>query len=188
MHGSAKRMAQFEQFQKFLELDLHRILHPSQTRWLSVYAAVERVLEQWDALKLYFMDMMANESSKHAEEICLWLHDPFIKMYFHFLKWTLPKFTHMNEYFQSDRVVVTRLHDKFKEIYIELLLCFLKRDYVMKTINSGRPTEVDNKEKWLSHSEMYLGVDILFELQKKEIYSQKDEVKELISNCREFLV
>ncbi|XP_046671170.1 E3 SUMO-protein ligase KIAA1586-like [Homalodisca vitripennis] len=80
MHGSAKRLSLFQQFQKFLDLDLHRILHPSQTRWLSVMAAVERVLEQWNALELFFIDILANDNSRHAEEICTWLHDPFMKI------------------------------------------------------------------------------------------------------------
>ncbi|KAG8278642.1 hypothetical protein J6590_014198 [Homalodisca vitripennis] len=56
----------------------------------------------------------------------------------------------------SDRVVVTMLHDKFKETYTELLLCFLKRDYVMKTIHSDRSIEIENTKYWLSDTEMYL--------------------------------
>ena len=45
---SAKRRFEFSIFQAFYEEDPHSLLHPSQTRWLSLYAAVKRIIEQWD--------------------------------------------------------------------------------------------------------------------------------------------
>jgi len=36
MKSSSKRQAQLAQFQKFLDLEVHKILHPSQTRLLSL--------------------------------------------------------------------------------------------------------------------------------------------------------
>ncbi|KAL5241694.1 hypothetical protein ACI65C_009104 [Semiaphis heraclei] len=56
LKSSSKRQCEFSQFQTFLNLDPHKILHPSQTRWLSLTAVVDRVIEQWDALRLYFLD------------------------------------------------------------------------------------------------------------------------------------
>ncbi|KAF0720235.1 Dimer Tnp hAT domain-containing protein [Aphis craccivora] len=44
MKSSSKRQAQLAQFQKFLDLDVHKILHPSQTRLLSLIAVVERIV------------------------------------------------------------------------------------------------------------------------------------------------
>lgn len=51
---SSKRQSQFYQFQKFLELQDDKILHRSATRWLSLSSVVIRVVEQWDAFKLFF--------------------------------------------------------------------------------------------------------------------------------------
>lgn len=53
MKCSSKRQAQLLQFQAFLDLKQHKMLHPSQTRWLSLAAVVSRILQQWEALKLY---------------------------------------------------------------------------------------------------------------------------------------
>lgn len=52
--NSSKRQAQFLEFQKFFEVDIHKILRPSQTRWLSLQQVVERILEQWDPLLHFF--------------------------------------------------------------------------------------------------------------------------------------
>lgn len=52
--NSAKKIHKFREFQTFLDIKTHKILRPSQTRWLSLNAIVERMIEQWEALRLYF--------------------------------------------------------------------------------------------------------------------------------------
>lgn len=53
---SSKRQSQFVEFQNFCSIKVHKILHPSQTRWLSLLEVVNRILEQWEALRLFFTD------------------------------------------------------------------------------------------------------------------------------------
>lgn len=93
LKSSSKRQAEFLQFQSFLQLEPHKILHPSQTPWLSLNLVVERIFEQWEALKLYFTDIWLNQRLHCAEQIYNGLHNPFTKLYFYFLEWILPKFT-----------------------------------------------------------------------------------------------
>lgn len=64
-----------------------KMLHPSQTRWLSLIAVVERVLNQWDALKLYFAKTWLDEKLIAMEIIVNNLSDPFMKLHFNFLVW-----------------------------------------------------------------------------------------------------
>lgn len=90
-------------------LDVHKILHPSQTRWLSLASVVERLLEQWDTLKLFFTDKQLSDKLLSTETIYKQLTDPFTKRYFYFLQWTLPKFTTLNQYFQTDNIVLNTL-------------------------------------------------------------------------------
>lgn len=128
----SKRQSHFVQFQQFLNLNVHKILHPSQTRWLSLSSIVQRIVEQWDALKLYFTDKWLSEKLISAENIYLQLNDPFTKAYF-YLQWVLPKFTSLNQFFQTENVVLTTLNEKMELVFKEILLCYMKRDYVMKT-------------------------------------------------------
>lgn len=93
LKSSAKRQAEFLQFQSFLQIEPHKILHPSQTRWLSLNLVVERILEQWEALKLYFTDIWFNQRLHSVEQIYTNLCNPFTKLYLYFLEWILPKFT-----------------------------------------------------------------------------------------------
>ena len=50
MTHSAKRQHAFIEFQKLYQVEMHRILQAGQTRCLSIKAAVDRILEQWDGL------------------------------------------------------------------------------------------------------------------------------------------
>lgn len=123
---SSKRQSEFVQFVEFQLLNLkpHKLLHPCQTRWLSSVTVVSRVLEQWDALLLYFNDIWLSERVLSTELIYNSLHNPFIKLYL-FLEWVLPKFTHFNALFQSNKVVITVLHEKLILLYKELLFLFM---------------------------------------------------------------
>ncbi|XP_045137450.1 uncharacterized protein LOC123519882 [Portunus trituberculatus] len=51
---SPKQSMAFKEFQEFADVKPHKILHPSQTRWLSLHSVVKRLLEQLPALKLFF--------------------------------------------------------------------------------------------------------------------------------------
>lgn len=50
---SFTRQEKFKEFQEFFHTDIHKILSPSVTRWLSIQACVDRVLEQFEPLLAY---------------------------------------------------------------------------------------------------------------------------------------
>jgi len=95
------------------------MLHPSQTRWLYLEAVVKRLLEQWEALKLFSIDTSLDEELVQEENILESLTDPFVKLYFLLLKWVLPKFTELNKYLQLSKV--TDLHSKMLELLEDLI-------------------------------------------------------------------
>lgn len=53
---SFKKTSEFLEFQEFANVKPHKLLHPCQTRWLSLHQAVSRILEQRNALRLFFND------------------------------------------------------------------------------------------------------------------------------------
>lgn len=182
---SSKRSAQLVQFQLFLDIKPHKILHPSQTRWLSLLAVVSRMLEQWQALKLFFTDMVISERLLSGQQVLDWLCDPFLKLYYLFLQWVLPKFTSLNSYFQSSKVVVTDLHNKIVDVYRDILLCFLERSYVMQTeLGAIDPAR---HEKQLNNNQLYLGVGVATGINHPDIMSKPEKKKEFFQRCRKFL-
>ncbi|CAB3978632.1 E3 SUMO- ligase KIAA1586-like [Paramuricea clavata] len=55
---SSLRQKEFQEFQEFVKAEPHKLLGIGQTRWLSLEACVRRVLEQWDALRLFFTSVV----------------------------------------------------------------------------------------------------------------------------------
>lgn len=185
LHSSAKRQSSLKQFQLFMDLKPKKILHPSQTRWLSLEAVVNRILEQWEALRLYFNDAYLDQKLLSTEQIYNSLNDKFIKLYFLFLSWILPKFNEFNKYFQTQKVVINDLHDKIRILYQEILLSFLKRNYVVQNdLSSVRP---DNGEHHLPDNQLYLGAQVLKCINVPELANKNEEKKHFFKSCRHFL-
>lgn len=108
---SAKRKHQFRQAQLFLELKPNKILHACQTRWLSLHQAVARVLEQWEALKMYFSTIESEERLKTVEYIAKDLKIPSLFLYLNFLNYILPIFNSVNLLFQRDTTTIHLVHE-----------------------------------------------------------------------------
>lgn len=46
--NSPKTIGEFDEYQKFLLLELHKMLRPAQTRWLSLQVSLDKVLKNMD--------------------------------------------------------------------------------------------------------------------------------------------
>ncbi|XP_028982223.1 uncharacterized protein LOC114841408 [Diachasma alloeum] len=178
--SSAKRQCEFAEFQDFTETERHQLLHPSQTRWLSLTFVVERILEQWSALQLDFNEKWLELKLVAAESIHNSLNDPSVKLPFLFLKRALPKFTDANKYFQSSKVVIVDLHDAMVELYKHFLHAYMNRSYLNRTPLS----EIDpaNEDQFLPKHQMYLRSYVMKELQTSIVVSRQDYFHETCQN------
>ena len=66
---SPKQSSSLKEFQEFTNVKPHKMLHPSQTRWLSLHGVVKRLLEQLPALKLFFTIAVLENRLLSAESI-----------------------------------------------------------------------------------------------------------------------
>lgn len=102
-----------------------------------------------------------------------------------FLDFILPKITKMNEFFQSDKVLITDLHSEMSRAYKELLLYFLSGSYV----NSRELHLVDpsNSNHFVNINSLYLGVAVSSALNCKEIIARPDLKEHFLQKCLTFL-
>lgn len=115
---SPKRLCKFAEFQFFLNIKQHKMLLPSQTWWLSLLPVVNRLLEQFDALKLYFTGVSLEENNEKAREISEKLNNPLLKLYLQFLQYILPLFNDLNREFQSEKPKIHVLYDHLESQYV----------------------------------------------------------------------
>jgi hypothetical protein len=64
---SPARQQKFKEFQEFFQTDIHKILNPAITRWLSLKACVDGILEQFEPLKAYFRVVVLEDPSETTD-------------------------------------------------------------------------------------------------------------------------
>lgn len=161
--NSPKRIEAFKEFQTFAQTPIHKMLHPAQTRWLSLEAVVSRILEQYNALILFFTDATVTDRTLAPENILTKLNDRFTKLYFEFLKFSLAFFNTLNRQMQCEKPAIQDLYKSVSTVYKSFLECFIKRDVLIKSplheINYKDPNN------FLPLEELYLGAKILVSIE-----------------------
>lgn len=183
---SAKRLYEFKEFQAFCRTKPHKILHPCQTRWLSLHQAIQRVLEQWHPLKLYFTSRQQEERLNTIDNIVTALNDPSVYLYFTFLDYALPKFTNLNMLFQRDSPTIHFLYECTSSLYKDLLRCFC----VQNRVNSAHISTLDpcDEGMYVSLHQVYLGAKLHTLFQSEEYRGRPEMIADVRMRCRMFLI
>ncbi|KAG0422384.1 hypothetical protein HPB47_001785 [Ixodes persulcatus] len=67
LRNLCKRQAQLAELQEYLHKEKNKILRSSETRWLVLHQCVERVLREWETLKLLFLQAATEDRIVAAE-------------------------------------------------------------------------------------------------------------------------
>lgn len=166
-NSSPKRKFEYIEFQNFCNVKIHNLLHPSQTRWLSLESVVKRILEQYEPLKLYFIDIVSSKNDVLlAENILQKLQDIQNKLYFQFLEYVLPFFNQLNREMQSESPKIHNLFEKVTTVLRTIFDCFLKRDYIVTTPIAN--IDFKNPRNFLPLENMYFGANVVATLSKSQ--------------------
>ena len=178
---SPKRMGELEEFQVFTIVKPHTILHPCQTRRLSLHSVVSRLLEQYEALKLYFIDALT--ADKLIATILQRLSNPFTRLYYLFLDFVLPIFNNVNKLMQSECTQVHVLYDSVSCALLTVLNCYMRESYLSKT--PLKQIQYRDPSNFKPLEEMYLGVKVGIELRSHR-YDRQEE-NNFRRSCLDFL-
>ena len=152
---STSRRREFETFQIFADIAKHIILSPGQTRWLSLEACVNRILEQHNALKLYFTAEVFDDTTKASQtilpNISLALHIPLME----FMSYVLHEINELNTVFQSTTPMLYDMKPRIHKQIRDFALNFMQRSYVMQTDPAA--LDVMNSDFLLPSVDIYLG-------------------------------
>lgn len=104
-----QRDAILGEFQDFFNVERHKILKLSNTRWLVLHKCVVRLLDNWEVLKHYFIFAVHEDKLQSAETILTYLNNNVVKAYLLFLKYSLNFFNSFNALFQSRKLLIHKL-------------------------------------------------------------------------------
>ena len=175
---SPNRQKSFEEFQHFVDVEPHKILKPCQTRWLSVLQCVQRILEQWPALDLYFTSEYSETKSPQAERIMNAFKSSYIKATLEFSSYVLGDLNSLNVMFQSNRFYLHRLLQEIERVVRMFYTSFCKptRNQKLNEIN------VDDQTQWLPLLKVYPGI-MAYETMKSFLPHEKES---FLKRCRDW--
>ncbi|XP_058827037.1 uncharacterized protein LOC131687020 [Topomyia yanbarensis] len=146
---SPLRTSKFDDIQILLELKPMKMLHPSATRWLSLESVVQRILDRFEALKIYFGFLTNVDQVEKIKVVSIYetLNDPVTKLYLTFLAYILNLVNKLNKLFLSETPELLILNSSVSRLFRTILDCFFKSDYMQKlndlTKVSNRSISVD---------------------------------------------
>ena len=185
-HHSSKRQDVYLQFQKFFSLEPHHILSPGQTRWLSLEACVNRILEQFQALQHYFV-LVPNEDPTHGNDrILKSLNNKFTLAYLEFLSYQLQRLNAFNRLFQSERPCLHNLKGEIEGLIKSIASDFLDVQYVKTT--AAKSIDPTNDEHQVLPNQIYLGLAASGTMQEIEAGARNEDAQQFRNDCKNFLI
>lgn len=187
-HRSSKRQEVYKEFQAFYDAEPHKLLSPTQTRWLSLQECVNRILEQYEALKNYFILAANEDPSNTNDRILASLHNRFKQAYLEFLSYQLERLNGFNRLFQSERPLLHNLKHEVESLLKSIASDFMQVD-VIKTEEAKDldPTDIQHHVP-LQHT--YLGIGATATLHEIETSgsAKKEDVDKFLLDCKNFLI
>ena len=129
---------QLELFCQFRDQEYKRIIKYISTRWLSLGAAVGRVLRLLQSLTSYFLSQ--EDKSPQFERLREHFENPMLEIYLLFYQFSLKVFIELNLLLQREDPLISRVHSHIQRFLKKLALKFLNLDVIDE---SGNPAQID---------------------------------------------
>jgi hypothetical protein len=157
---SPARQQKFKEFQEFFQTDIHKILNPAITRWLSLKACVDGILEQFEPLKTYFRAVVLEDPSVTTDSISATMENQFTRIYLESMAYVPGLLTEFNLLFQSEKPLLKPETERpMKTLCSNFLKMSCIRGSDILTMNHKNP------ENFVPAEQVYLGVEATQSLQ-----------------------
>lgn len=180
---SPNRQKSYAEFQHFTECEPHKILRPCQTRWLSLSHCVNRILEQWPALELYFTAEVAEPKAPQAAGTILAnLKGPYVKATLEFTSCALGDLVGLNTLFQAeDFFQLHKLLPEIQRVIRSFCNNFMKHHEIPSS-EKLQDLDVDDEMKWRKVDDVYPGICAYETLKQMKPHERES----FLIRCRNF--
>ena len=156
------------------------MLRPSQTRWLSLSQCVNRILNQWRPLELFFTAEALEAKSSQGEKILQGLKSCYVKATLEFLSFVLEELTGLIKLFLSNQFQLHILLVEVQRVVKMFCINFMDRTKV----SSFFSVNVHDQSKWLPLHEVYPG----YCAQETIKLMRPHEKESFLARCREWYI
>ncbi|EZA46423.1 hypothetical protein X777_00172, partial [Ooceraea biroi] len=183
--SSPKRSAVFKEFCECFQDTNRKLLKLCDTRWLSHYSCIDRILESWDTVQHFLNEMVVSEKTKSGEYLLSLMNNVDTKAYFLFLKYVLNCFNSFNAFFQAHETRIHLLHSKSVKFLMQISQNFLKPE-ACKDILTNISFSEENNHKPVN--DINLGIECEEYLNELFTEGHADVIRNIRVNCMQFYV
>ena len=179
---SSKRQYRFYVLQIKSGVPVLKILKPANTRWLSYFQCMDRILSRWTVLIQYFeSECLESDQLAAAKPLLDYLINPMNKLHHLFLHSVYLQLQKANLKLQSQKPNVYVDNSIERKLYLDLLSQYLKNDY----ISSIKLSEVDPKncDNFKPLNEITLEKNVVEQLNK--VLDENGKI--MLKVCQQFL-
>lgn len=159
-HGWPARWNSYCSVRADLKIPPHHFIKHVSSRWLTLQAAAERLLEQWDAVIKYFLDFIPKKKPELITKpsytrVVRLLKKPAVKAEVMFVISSAAVFSHVTEFFQKEEPLVHILSHSLNSLVTTLLGRICK-------LESLRILELENCEHLLNSEHLLPVTEMVF--------------------------
>ncbi len=151
---STKRKNELCDFCDFCDTKYRQIVKHISVRWLRLECAVERALQQYSALKSYFLS--SNDIQARFQRLNQQFAKPITEVYLMFYQAATPVFTTLNKFLQRETPCIHLLHDKLESFLRKVLGKFVKVS-VLKDKEKLIDVDFMTRANQLDNSSIFIG-------------------------------
>ena len=151
---STKRKNELASFCEFCDTTYRQIIKHVSTRWLSLENAVGRALQQYSALKSYFLS--SNDTQARMLRLQQQFSKPITEVYLMFYQAVMPIFTSLNKCLQRENPCIHILHNKLSNFFVKILSKFVKIQ-VIKDEDNVTDVDFSSSSNQLERSKIFIG-------------------------------
>ncbi|XP_062972283.1 uncharacterized protein LOC134392146 [Elgaria multicarinata webbii] len=159
-----------------------KMLQFTDTRWLSISPCINRILSQYDTLRLHFQSVKDNEKDYSAELLYQMYSEPVNRLYLVFLQPLVQEANRISKLFLLETVNPVKVITELVMFY-QILLQRIVKPSAFPTWSSIMNYDLRSKRNYLPLSEVNLGQVFLSELVDAKLPSQIVEVIQM--KCRD---
>ncbi|XP_014299066.2 uncharacterized protein LOC106693944 [Microplitis demolitor] len=156
-HRSWKRIKELQEFQEYFEVKIHRVLSPSNTRWLSLKSCVDRILEQYTPLQVYLQGQLLKDPSPTLQTMLKTMDNRFTFITLQFLSYTLGVLTDFNLMFQTEKPVLHKVKPEIENLMKDICSNYMDIAYIRK--NDIFNVDHKNPRLFVPLDKIYIGLD-----------------------------
>ena len=182
---TVKRRETLKEFQAYTKVEHMQVLKHCQTHWLSILRIVQRVLIQYPALVVYFINHDGLETAGKVKHAMQRLKDPLTKLTLIFLNFILPVMNDFNKLFQANETGISYLLPERTSLLCMLAVKFVQMKHV-KSKADVREVKFELAENQYDNELLVVGVPVRTLLANTDNTFQKGVQVNFFGDVRKF--